>query len=50
MKCRYCNSWDPEDGNGAGMCENIFSPNFNFWTYPDDGCSDDDSDGEESDD
>jgi len=48
MTCRNCGGWSEEgDANGAGMCENMLSPVYGCWTYPNDGCDCDDDDDDD---
>jgi len=46
MECRNCDFWGYEDSetNGAGKCKGARSSNYGCWTYPDDGCIDDNGD------
>jgi len=51
MKCRNCSCWVfDDDANGAGMCENIQSPKYGCWTYPNDGCNPEEYEDNEDDD
>jgi len=42
MECRNCDFWTYGEGEaaGAGMCKGSGSPNYGWWTCPDDGCVD----------